>query len=147
MNKRLHEISKQSFYAQHLICYQRSLLALSRMVKAKNYRLAPLYLPLLKRLKRESDANRKKFFSDCPREIIECCCEIARNIINRNIPMNENQFKKIHREAKNIKELARVNTPLNKKRRILQIGGFLPMLLGPLIGIASNLLGGLFGGR
>lgn len=106
-------------------------------------KLLKAHLPVLRRLKRCSPAQRKKFIKACKRGVIDCCCEIARNIINKNVPLTSNQLKKFRRHCNKLHDLAKVSTPVTKKRKILQTGGFLPLLIGPLLGIASSIIGGV----
>ena len=105
--------------------------------------LLKAHLKTLRRLGRRSGAERKWFFSTCKRDAVDCCCEIARNILNMNVPVTPRQLKGLRRHGKTLRDLARLNTPLAKKRKILQTGGFLPLLLAPLLGIASSIIGGV----
>ncbi len=105
--------------------------------------LLKAHLSTLRRLKRRSGAERKKFFKTCKRGAVDCCCEIARNILNKNVTLSPSQLKAWRRHGKTLRDLARLKTPLAKKRKILQTGGFLPLLLAPLLGIASSIIGGV----
>jgi len=104
--------------------------------------LLKTHLPTLRQLKRRTESERKRFLKSCPRNIIDCCCEIARNIIKRNVPLAPRQLKSLRRHGNKLRDLSKLKTPLARKRKILQTGGFLPLLIGPLLAIASNLLGG-----
>ncbi len=117
------------------------------MAKTKMTKLMRSCYPILDHVNRQPPAFRKQFIEKCGRNVIDCCCEIARNIINKNVPLTEDQLRKARCHCDKLRELARVNTPLKRKRQILQTGGFLLMLLGPIIGVVSNLLGGLFSGN
>jgi len=52
-------------------------------------------------------------------------------------------LKSLRRHRNKLSDLARLKTPIAKKRKILQTGGFLPLLLAPLLGIASSIIGGV----
>jgi len=106
-------------------------------------KLLKAFLPTLRRLEHQPEAQRKRFFKSCHRGPVDCCCEIARNILNRNIPLSAAQLKRSRRHGKKLYELAKLKTSIAKKRKILQSGGFLPLLLGPLLGIASSIIGGV----
>ena len=106
-------------------------------------KLLKAYLKTLNGVKRRSVSARKKFFKTCARGAVDCCCEIARNILNKNVPLTQRQLKCLRRHRNKFQELARVKTPISKKRKILQTGGFLPLLLAPLLGIASSIIGGV----
>jgi hypothetical protein len=105
--------------------------------------LLKAHLKTLRRLGRRPKAERKRFFDKCKRGAVDCCCEIARNILNKNVPLSPHQLKAWRRHERTLLDLARLKTPLAKKRKILQTGGFLPLLLAPLLGIASTILGGV----
>ncbi len=113
------------------------------MVICKMSSLLKAHIPVLRRLKRCSNTERKKDLKTCKRIVIDCCCEIARNIINKNVPLKPAQLKKLRRHGNKLRELAKLRTPLHKKRKIIQSGGFLPLLIGPLLGIASSIIGGV----
>ncbi len=104
-------------------------------------RLLKAHIKTLQDLKRRSEEERKQFFKSCNRGAIDCCCEIARNILNKNVPLKPRQLKSLRRHAKKLHDLARVKTSLAAKRKILQTGGFLPLLLSPLLGLVSNIIG------
>ncbi len=105
--------------------------------------LLKAHLKTLRRLGCRSGAERKKFFKTCKRDAVDCCCEIARNILNKNVALSPSQLKAWRRHGNTLRDLARLRTPLAKKRKILQKGGFLPLLLAPLLGIASSIIGGV----
>jgi hypothetical protein len=105
--------------------------------------LLKAHLKTLRRLGRRSTAERKRFFATCKRGAVDCCCEIARNILNKNVPLTPRQLKAWRRHANSLYQLARIRTSVAKKRKILQSGGFLPLLLAPLLGIASSIIGGV----
>ena len=106
-------------------------------------KLLKAHLKALKAIKRRPESVRKKFFKTCHRGAIDCCCEIARNILNKNVPLSERQLKSLRRHSNKLYDLARLKTSIAKKRKILQTGGFLPLLLAPLLGIASSIIGGV----
>ena len=97
-------------------------------------------LPELERIKRHSTKRHKHYFAHCDKDIIKCCCEIARNILNECIPLNSRQLNSVRRHGKNVKLLAKKKVSLKKKRKILQTGGFIGAILGPALGFLSSLL-------
>ena len=104
-------------------------------------KLLKAHLKTLRSLKRRSETERKQFFKTCNRGAVDCCCEIARNILNKNVPLTQRHLKSLRRHGKKLHDLARVRTSLATKRKILQTGGFLPLLLSPLLGLVSNIIG------
>jgi len=68
-------------------------------------------------------------------------CECAKNIIKGNVALTKAQRERIHKRKQSFRKLALKKTSLKEKRRIVQRGGFLGALLGPII----SALGSLFG--
>ena len=116
-----------------------------RLLICEMSELLKAHIKTLRRLGRRSGSERKTFFKTCPRAAVDCCCEIARNILNRNVPLTARQLKSLRRHSNKLYDLARLKTSIAKKRNILQTGGFLPLLLAPLLGIASSIIGGVIG--
>ena len=83
----------------------------------------------------------KAVIKGCNKDLITCLCEISHNILKGNVPVTTIQKKKLHRYKNTLRQLSsRQNTTLNKKKALLQKGGFLGTLLAPIIGLLGNLL-------
>ena len=94
------------------------------------------YAPVLKLLDKSSPAARKRLLKDiCSADFLECMCDCAKNIIKGNVPLTPSQKRQLSRRKRLLKKLA-----LNK-RKIIQSGGFLGALLGPIISILGKVLG------
>ena len=107
------------------------------------WRLLQRHLQTLKRVRRYNAKQQKKFFADCDRGVIDCCCEIARNILNSNVPLSDRQFKALRRQKRNLRNLAKIKSSVKQKRKILQTGGFLGLILGPLVSAIAGGIGSL----
>jgi len=106
-----------------------------------SYRIVKTY-PELKRFGRLRHRDQRKYIKTCSNEFVKCICDCANNIVKRIVPLKANQIDKLRRHRKSIRQLAVKRTPLKKKRQILQRGGFLHLLLPPVIGyLASKLIG------
>jgi hypothetical protein len=77
----------------------------------------------------------------CNRAFINCLCECARNIIKGNVPLSTAQLKALRRKRQALKQLVLKKTSLLKKKKIVQSGGFLGAILGPIISAISSLFG------
>lgn len=105
-----------------------------------------------KRLKRNinclhllADARRYQrdaLINTASKDQLQCICDCANNFLAGNVPFTQDRINKLKRYQKQIRILANKNDPdLEKKRKILvQYGGFLPLLLTPILSIASTLL-------
>jgi len=70
--------------------------------------------------------------------VVEC----IRNLLKGNVPLNSAQKKKLSSKKKHLRLMLLKKTSQAKKKKLIQSGGFLGALLGPIISI----LGGLFNG-
>jgi len=87
-----------------------------------------------------SPAFAKKLMKAADKGLVDCLSECAVNILKGNVALNQTQKKKLQRHKYNLRNLAGKKVPLTEKRRILQKGGFLGLLLKPILSV----LGGLF---
>ena len=103
------------------------------------------YANLIKLLHKAPAAKKKAFFKKYgkEREFVNCLCECSRNIILGNVPLTLAQKRALEKRKSDLRKLARKKTPFKVKTRIVQKGGFLGALVGPIVSI----LGGLFGSR
>ena len=102
------------------------------------------FAPALRLLHRYDSARRKRWIKhNLADEFVFCLCECAKNLLKGNVPLTHAQKKTLSRRKKELRELARKKVSLKKKRKIVQSGGILGTLLGPIISV----LGGLFGGQ
>jgi len=101
------------------------------------------YSQYLRKLHRASPKVQKKLLKKTNQdtEFVKCLCECARNIIKGNVKLNGVQRDKIRRRKQSFRKLALKKTPLREKRRIVQTGGFLGALLGPIVSILGGLVG------
>ena len=98
--------------------------------------------PELKRFRRLSKQKQRKYIKTCSNDFVKCVCECAKNVVKRNVQLKPGQLRKLRRHRRSLRELALKRTSLKKKRQILQRGGFLHILLPPLIGfLASKIFG------
>jgi hypothetical protein len=100
--------------------------------------------PLLRALHKATPSVRKQILrSNCRGDFIDCVCECARNILKGNVPLNSAQKQALRRRKKILHQLALKKTSQKKKKKLIQSGGFLGALLGPIVSV----LGSLFGAR
>jgi hypothetical protein len=92
-------------------------------------------------LAKAKPSQRKAILETADNELILCLCECILNIINGNIPLKAQELSKLIKHKTNLRHLASLKTPTKRRREILvQKGGFLPAVLMPILGIASQLL-------
>lgn len=98
-------------------------------------------LDFLKVLYKANKCQRHGIIKGANKDLIICLCECADNLLKGNIPIKEETKQKLRRHKKPLRELADKKSSLKVKREILcQRGGFLPLLLAPVLSIAGSLI-------
>jgi len=101
------------------------------------------HVNLLKALHKAKSVTRRKLLKKhCDGDFVCCITECVRNLLKGNIPLSLAQKKKLSAKKNILRQLALKKTSLRKKQKLIQSGGFLGALLGPIISV----LGGLFNG-
>ena len=101
------------------------------------------HVNLLKVLHKAAPATRRKLLKKhCNSDFVCCITECVKNLLKGNVPLNPAQKKRLASKKKSLREIALKKTSLRKKQKLIQSGGFLGALLGPIISV----LGGLFNG-
>ena len=74
------------------------------------------------------------------KDLVNTLCECGLNVLKGNVPLSSTQKKRLVRYKTVLRTIARRNTSLKQKKALLQKGGFLGALLGPVLGVLGNLL-------
>lgn len=107
------------------------------------------YAPYLKKLHQYSPRKRVKWMKqNCinDKEFVNCICECARNILGGNVPLSNGQKRTLKKQKNKLRLLSLKKTSQKRKRQIIQSGGFLGAILGPVVSVLGGLLGNVFGG-
>jgi len=102
------------------------------------------YAGLLKRLHKASSAQKKTILKKYVKEgeFVKCLCECSRNIMRGNVALTPAQKRALRKRKNDLRKLSLIKTSIKTKKKIVQKGGFLGALIGPIVSI----LGGLFAG-
>lgn len=93
-------------------------------------------------LKELCKKNRRSQIKKPTSDNIQSLTEIARNALKGNINYNISTKKKLNKFKKQIRNLAAKRISVKKKKNILlQRGGFLPLLITPVLSAAGALAG------
>ena len=78
-------------------------------------------------------------------ELLRCICEICFNILKRNVPVSEDQFKDLSHYKSIIKLLSKQSVHKRCKRKKLKLigRGFLPLLFSIITPLISSMVGSL----
>jgi hypothetical protein len=92
---------------------------------------------------------RKQMIQSASKEVIDTVCECCLNVLKGTVPLSPHQKKCLGKHRHVLRQMVQKKIPIRQKKKMLvQRGGILPLLLGPLLkGIAGTMLGGLFGAR
>ena len=76
------------------------------------------------------------------KDLLNVLCECCYNVIKGNVPLTHFQKKRLHRYKNTLRTLTtnKRKLTLSKKRQLLQKGGFLGVLLGPVIKLLGTIL-------
>src|SRR3989442_13281123 len=100
------------------------------------------FTPYLRVLQKSSPKVRKALMKKhCSPEFVKCICECVKNVLVGNVSLSPEHKRRLKRHKRSLRRLVLKKTPLSEKKRIVQSGGFLGALLGPIV----KVLGGLFG--
>jgi hypothetical protein len=100
------------------------------------------FAPTLRRLNRLSESSKKRWLkTNVNKDFIHCICECVQNLLRGKVPLNKKQKSVLVRRKKTLRELVRRKVNLTRKKKIIQSGGFLGALLGPIVSILGGLLG------
>jgi len=99
-------------------------------------------LPTIRKLRRMPEKSRKSFVKNCSPDFINCICECSKNLLKGNVPVTPVQLKKLRRHKKALHTLSTKKASLKTRRQLLQRGGFLPLIIAPILGLVSSLVAG-----
>lgn len=106
--------------------------------------LCKKHIAILRALQHLNKEQRKAVLLKADSGIIRCICKCALNVLCGNVPLKSTQRKNLRQYAPTLRRLAaKKGSWKSKKRFVVQSGGFLPLLLAPILGtVISSLIGG-----
>ena len=102
---------------------------------------------ILKQLKYCKKSVRSYIINKADSNLIECFSRIILNIVEKKKPLSASQFKKLKKYHKQVLVFLRDTSSLSANKSALlkgeqqQHGGFLPLLIAPLLGLLSSFAG------
>lgn len=96
----------------------------------------------LKLLVKCTPAQRKAILKVADDALVKTICECVLNVLEQTVPVSKPAKRKLLAHKKALIALAKKNTPLEKKKKLLvqEGGNFLSVLLPPVLRILSSIL-------
>src|SRR6218665_708354 len=94
----------------------------------------------LKLFKKASVKVRKKILKNCNKTLLCFIRECAKNVLKGKVPLSNPQKSRLSRFKKKLRHLASKKTLVKVKKKIVQSGGFLGVLLTPVLSFLGLLL-------
>src|SRR6218665_214914 len=109
----------------------------------KMYPRLEKYLAMFRILKKASPKVRRQILKNCTRSLLCCICECEKNVLKGNVPLSKAQKNKLVRHRDKFRRLVLKKTLVGEKKKLVQSGGFLSVLIPPI----AAFLGTLFANR
>ena len=75
-------------------------------------------------------------------ELVHCICDCVYNILQGNIPINQEEKERLKPHRHCLRKLTKQKTSDREKKRIIQRGGFLASIIPTLVGLVGKLFTG-----
>lgn len=95
---------------------------------------------ILKVLCKASPATTKALIQSASPDLVKALCECALNVLKGRVTVSSLQKKKLTRHKRDLRDLVKKKTSFKRRRQILQKGGFLGLLLKPVVSLLGGLL-------
>ena len=85
-------------------------------------------------------SKQNQFIDSCHIDYIKCIGTCTRSVIDGKAKLTPDELKKLRRRKQLVRSLARKNTSLKTKRKILQTGDFLGVILPSVVSLMASFL-------
>jgi hypothetical protein len=89
----------------------------------------------------------KGVLENSQKDLVSCLCECMHNVAKGSVPIPPATLSKLKKHRKKIRQILNGKTKQKQRKQLLeQSGGFLPLLLAPIISLVGGLVGEAIGG-
>jgi hypothetical protein len=89
----------------------------------------------------------KSLLQASDKQLIGCICECVHNVANGNVKISQKSLEKIQKHKSKIRKIIGNDVSYQERKKlIVQSGGFLPLLLAPIVSLVGGLVGEAIGG-
>ena len=99
-------------------------------------------MTLLRLLHKSKLSLVKAILKNAPSDLVRALCECSLNVLKGNIKLNASQKTRLRRYKNILRKLATKKVTAKTRKQMLQKGGFIGALLGPVLGVLGSLLNG-----
>lgn len=92
------------------------------------------YLPTLQLLAKCDKHTANSVVKSAKPEFLSCVSDICHNILQDRVKLSPKEKQKLFKYKQQIRKIAKKSTTQKSKRELIQKGGFLAAILGPLLG-------------
>ena len=92
------------------------------------------YAPLLVCMSRNPKLSKILLSSSLSGDLLNCICECTSNLTKGCVELTPSERRKLRRHKRAILQIINRKTSSSNKKKIIQKGGFVGAILGPLIG-------------
>ena len=85
-------------------------------------------------------ASVKSIIKGADKDLVDTLCECGLNVLKGNVPLSPGQKKRLKAHKNTLRALSQKKQSLQKKKTLLQRGGFLGALLRPVLSVLGDLL-------
>ena len=96
---------------------------------------------MLRFLARAKPSAVKAVVENATPQLVKTLCECCHNVLKGNVPLTPGQKRRLRRHKVNLRQLTKKSLTVKRRKQILQTGGFLGALLGPVLGVLKGVLG------
>jgi hypothetical protein len=97
-------------------------------------------ISLLDVLHKARKEQRDALINTATRDQIQCICDCASNILDENFKLGDSDLRRLKRYKNFVRYLSKKQGNIEKKKLVIQHGGFLGALLTPVLSLAGSLL-------
>ena len=99
------------------------------------------YGPLLRWLYKAKPSSAKAIIKTGDKELMKILSECSLNVLKGVVPLKGIQRSRLKKYKNNLRTLSKRKISCSRKKALLQKGGFLKALLGPILGVLGGILG------
>ena len=108
--------------------------------KRNNTHRLQKHAAVLKWLSQAKPKAAKTMIKVADNDLVDALGECSLNILAGNVPLTTTEKKKLSRYKTPLRTVAKKTVARKKKKALLQKGGFLGAILGPILGVLGHIL-------